>query len=94
MNTLYVLLIGFMAGIIAAIVFCELLYRKRIQDIEDHWLATLNKSSVEWSTFYHAEVKRWTAATEILIEDAAHDAARRTDELWRGKKTEKPKPSN
>lgn len=94
LNALYILLIGFMAGIIPTILYCEYFYRKRLQDIEDHWTITFNNSTTEWSNFYKAEVKRWQTQTAELVEQAAHDAARATNELWRGKKIEKPKPSN
>ncbi len=94
LNVIYILLIGFIAGIIPTIICCELLYKKRIQDVEDYWATTFNNSTMEWEKFYKAEAKRWKGQTAVLVEQAATDAARATNDLWRGKKTEKPKPSN
>jgi hypothetical protein len=94
LNMLYVLLIGAMGGSVLTLALCELFYRKKLQDTEDHWSITFHSTIAEWAEFYKAEVKRWQSQTTILVNRAANEAAQATNDLWRGKKADKPKPSN
>jgi hypothetical protein len=96
-NVICILFIGVMAGIVPTLAIGEWLYHKRLKALERHWDAVFQNSQKEWTAFYEAEIKRWKEQTAILIDEAADEASKATDDLWRGRKlkvVKKEEPKN